>query len=47
MSPDILTTLLISVVLVTLVHVFLSKKFRITADQVWDDYLNPKSRAKI
>ena len=47
MSPDILTTLLISVVLVTLVHVFLSKKFRITADQIWDDYLNPKSRAKI
>ena len=47
MSPDILTTLLISVLLVTLVHVFLAKKFRINSDQIWDDYLNPKSRAKI
>ena len=47
MSPDILTTLLISVLLVTLVHVFLAKKFRMNSDQTWDDYLNPKSRAKI
>ena len=47
MSPDILTTLLISVLLVTLVHIFLAKKFRVNSDQIWDDYLNPKSRAKI
>ena len=47
MSSDILTTLLISVLLVTLVHVFLTKKFRINADKTWEDYLNPKTRAKI
>ena len=47
MSVDILTTLLISVVLVTLVHIFLSKRFRISNDILWDNYLNPKSRAKI
>ena len=47
MSTDILVTLLLSVLLVTLVHVFLSKKFRISNDILWDDYLNPKSRAKI
>ena len=38
MSSDILTTLLISVLLVTLVHVFLTKKFRINADKTWEDY---------
>jgi len=47
MSVDILTTLLISVLLVTLVHIFLSKRFRISNDILWDNYLNPKSRAKI
>ena len=47
MSSDILTTLLISVLLVTLVHVFLTKRFRINADKTWEDYLNPKTRAKI
>ena len=47
MSSDILTTLLISVLLVTLVHVFLTKKYRINADKTWEDYLNPKTRAKI
>ena len=47
MSTDILVTLLLSVLLVTLVHVFLSKRFRITNDILWEDYLNPKSRAKI
>src|SRR5210317_2416791 len=47
MSSDILTTLLVSVLLVTLVHFSLLKKFRKTADKLWDDYLNPKNRVKI
>ncbi len=47
MSPDILTTLLISVLLVTLVHVFLSKRFRANNDKLWNDYLNPQIRTKI
>ena len=47
MSTDILLTLLLSVLLVTLVHVFLARKFRNSNDILWDDYLNPKSRAKI
>ena len=47
MSSDILTTLLVSILLVTLVHFSLLKKFRKTADKLWDDYLNPKNRVKI
>ena len=47
MSSDILITLLLSVLLVTLVHTFLTKRFRISNDILWDNYLNPKSRAKI
>ena len=47
MSSDILVTLLISVLLVTLVHVSLTKRFRISNDISWADYLNPQSRAKI
>ena len=47
MSSDILVTLLISVLLVTLVHIFLTKRFRISNDISWEDYLNPQSRAKI
>ena len=47
MSSDILVTLLISVLLVTLVHVFLTKRFRTSNDILWADYLNPQSRAKI
>ena len=47
MSSDILITLLLSVLLVTLVHTFLTKRFRISNDISWDNYLNPKSRAKI
>ena len=47
MSSDILITLLLSVLLVTLVHTFLTKRFRIRNDISWDNYLNPKSRAKI
>ena len=47
MSSDILVTLLISVLLVTLVHIFLTKRFRISSDISWEDYLNPQSRAKI
>ena len=47
MSSDILVTLLVSVLLVTLVHVFLTKRFRISNDISWADYLNPQSRAKI
>ena len=47
MSSDILVTLLVSVLLVTLVHVFLTKRFRISNDLSWADYLNPQSRAKI
>ena len=47
MSSDILVTLLVSVLLVTLVHTFLTKRFRISNDISWEDYLNPQSRAKI
>jgi len=35
------------VLLVTLVHAFLTKRFKISNDILWDNYLNPKSRAKI
>ncbi len=47
MSSDILTTLLISLVLVTLVHFSLLKKFNSTSEKLWNDYLNPKNRVKI
>lgn len=47
MSIDILVTLLISVLLATLVHIYLTKRLRISNDILWEDYLNPKSRAKI
>jgi heme exporter protein C len=47
MSSDILTTLLISVLLVTLLHFSLLKRFKIAADTLWNDYLNPKNRVKI
>jgi len=47
MSSDILTTLLISLVLVTLVHFSLLKKFNSISEKLWNDYLNPKNRVKI
>ena len=47
MSSDILTTLLISLVLVTIVHFSLLKKFNSTSEKLWKDYLNPKNRVKI
>jgi len=47
MSSDILTTLLISLVLVTIVHFSLLKKFNSTSEKLWNDYLNPKNRVKI
>jgi|TARA_B110000881_G_scaffold85749_1_gene75151 heme exporter protein C len=47
MSSDILTTLLLSLLLVTLLHFSLLKRFKITADILWNDYLNPKNRVKI
>ena len=47
MSSDILTTLLISVLLVTLLHFSILKRFKIAADTLWNDYLNPKNRVKI
>ena len=47
MSSDILTTLLISLVLVTIVHFALLKKFNSTSEKLWKDYLNPKNRVKI
>ena len=47
MSSDILTTLVISLVLVTIVHFSLLKKFNSTSEKLWNDYLNPKNRVKI
>jgi len=47
MSSDILTTLLISLVLVTILHFSLLKKFNSTSEKLWNDYLNPKNRVKI
>ena len=47
MSSDILTTLLVSVVLVTLIHLSVVKKFRSTAHKLWNEYLNPENRVKI
>ena len=47
MSSDILTTLLVSVVLVTLLHFSLLNRFKTKADKLWNDYLNPKNRVKI
>jgi len=47
MSSDILTTLLISLLLVTIVHFSLLKKFNSTSEKLWNDYLNPKNRVKI
>jgi len=47
MSSDILTTLLISLVLVTIVHFSLLKKFNSTSEKLWKDYLHPKNRVKI